>query len=80
MRTENRITRRHALGVLGGLGAAAALPGCARTRSTFQSAAGEVGLVDNTDHDIARFDPARFMEGGSPDEPAVTADPAAAPR
>ena len=55
MRTENRITRRHALGVLGGLGAAAALPGCARTRSTFQSAAGEVGLVDNTDHDIFNF-------------------------
>jgi len=39
-----------------------------------------LALRDNTDHDIARFDPARFMEGGSPDEPAVTADPAAAPR
>jgi hypothetical protein len=55
MRTENRITRRHALGVLGGLGAAAALPGCAHTRSTVQTAAGEVGLDDTIDHDIFNF-------------------------
>src|SRR3954468_1283043 len=55
MPTENRITRRLALGVLGSLGAAAALPGCARTRSTIKTAAGEVGLVDTTDHDIFNF-------------------------
>ena len=30
--------------------------------------------------DIDRFDPARFLEGGSSDGPSVTADPAAAPR
>jgi glycine/D-amino acid oxidase-like deaminating enzyme len=39
-----------------------------------------LALRDGTDHDIDRFDPARFLEGGSPDGPSVTADPAAAPR
>jgi sarcosine oxidase len=33
-----------------------------------------------TNDDIDRFDPARFLEGGSSDGPSVTADPAAAPR
>src|SRR3954451_22359982 len=55
MRTENRITRRLALKVFGGLGAAATLPGCTRALSTVQTAAGEVGLVDVTDADIFNF-------------------------
>lgn len=55
MLTENRITRRLALKVFGGLGAAATLPGCTRALSTVQTAAGEVGLVDVTDHDIFNF-------------------------
>jgi len=40
----------------------------------------ELALQDGTVYDIGRFDPARFDEGRSTDEPAVTADPAAAPR
>jgi sarcosine oxidase len=39
-----------------------------------------LALGHGTDHDIDRFDPARFLEGGSSDGPSVTADPAAAPR
>jgi sarcosine oxidase len=39
-----------------------------------------LALGDGTGNDIDRFDPARFLEGGSPDGPAITADPAAAPR
>jgi sarcosine oxidase len=41
----------------------------------------ELALQDGTVYDIARFDPARFAEGRTTaDEPAVAADPAAAPR
>jgi sarcosine oxidase len=39
-----------------------------------------LALRDGTADDIDRFDPARFVERGSPDGPSVTADPAAAPR
>lgn len=48
-------TRRGALKVLGGLGAAAFLPGCARTASAVATAAGQLGLVDITDEDIFNF-------------------------
>jgi sarcosine oxidase len=40
----------------------------------------DLALRGGTDDDIDRFDPARFLERGSPDGPSVTADPAAAPR
>src|SRR4051812_23297688 len=49
------LTRRRALKVLGGLGAAAALPACSSFASTVQTAAGQVGLVDVTDNDIFNF-------------------------
>jgi glycine/D-amino acid oxidase-like deaminating enzyme len=39
-----------------------------------------LALRDGVDDDIDRFDPARFLEGGSSDGSSVTADPAAAPR
>jgi glycine/D-amino acid oxidase-like deaminating enzyme len=40
----------------------------------------DLALRAGSDSDIDRFDPARFLEGGSSDGPSVTADPAAAPR
>ena len=46
-------TRRGALKALGGLGAAAFLPGCARTASAVSTAAGQLGLTDITDEDKA---------------------------
>jgi hypothetical protein len=52
MSIQNRITRRSALKTLGGLGVAAALPGC--TRAMIETAAGDVGL-DITDQDIFNF-------------------------
>jgi glycine/D-amino acid oxidase-like deaminating enzyme len=38
----------------------------------------ELALRGATDYDIARFDPARFTEGRTPDGTSVAADPAAA--
>jgi glycine/D-amino acid oxidase-like deaminating enzyme len=38
----------------------------------------ELALQGATDYDIARFDPARFSEGRTPDGTSVAADPAAA--
>ena len=40
----------------------------------------DLALEGGTSYDIDRFDPARFLEGGSSDGPSVTADPAAAAR
>jgi glycine/D-amino acid oxidase-like deaminating enzyme len=40
----------------------------------------ELALRGGTVSDIARFDPARFQEGSTTDEPSVAADPAAASR
>ena len=40
----------------------------------------DLALRDGSGHDIGRFDPARFQEGGRTDEQTVTADPAAATR
>ena len=55
MPIRDSITRRGALKALGGLGIVAALPGCTRTASVIETAAGEVGLRDLTDHDIFNF-------------------------
>jgi sarcosine oxidase len=44
------------------------------------SALAGLALGHGTSDEIDRFDPARFLEGGSSDGPSVTADPAAAPR
>jgi hypothetical protein len=52
---RSHLTRRGALKALGGLAAAAALPGCSRVASTIDTAAGQVGLVDVTDNDIFNF-------------------------
>jgi len=40
----------------------------------------ELALQEGTVYDIARFDPGRFQEGRTPDEPSLTADAAAAAR
>ena len=40
----------------------------------------ELAVQDGTVYDIARFDPARFAERRTAGEPAIAADPAAAPR
>jgi hypothetical protein len=56
MRIADGMDRRGALKVLGGIGAAAALPACARAAQVIESAAGDVGLVDDiTDQDIFNF-------------------------
>jgi Ferritin-like domain len=49
------LSRRSALRTLGGIGVAAALPGCARAAQVFEEAAGDVGLVDISDSDIFNF-------------------------
>jgi hypothetical protein len=52
---ESFLTRRTALKALGGMGAAAVLPGCAQAARTIESAAGEVALFDGNDADIFNF-------------------------
>jgi hypothetical protein len=52
---DSPLTRRRALRVLGGIGAAAALPACGSLASAVQTAAGEVALPDVTDNDIFNF-------------------------
>lgn len=53
--TEPSLTRRTALKALGGLGAAAALPGCRQAVRTIESVAGDVRLFDGNDADIFNF-------------------------
>lgn len=48
------VSRRNVLKTLGGLGVAAALPGCARVASAISTAGGEIGL-DVSDQDIFNF-------------------------
>jgi hypothetical protein len=38
----------------------------------------ELALQGGTVYDIARFDPARFDQGSTTDDPSITPDPAAA--
>lgn len=55
MPIDERISRRRAITVLGTVGIAATLPGCASTSQTLQSAGGQLGLTDVTDDDIFNF-------------------------
>lgn len=56
MGTGERLNRRGALKLLGGMGAALALPACSRTPEVIESTAGDVGILpDITDQDIFNF-------------------------